>query len=470
MAPKPNIIWIVADALRADRCGCYGYDRPTTPNLDQLAREGLRGEITISQGGYSHVSYPTMLTGLYPTEHGVFGGKNRLARDIPVLPEILSMAGYRTGCIGGNPFLTEHFGLTRGFDFWKSWDRVNVAAPGDKGWQAAVPVWQWPQLMASSFLSALGLRDKGGAVLNNDVKQFAASGEKDRWFVFLHYMETHSPYWPPLKHRLTYHTRWMDAVRSPFLARHMIDDGIASAGGDLSIRLRNDQYDAEVAYTDKLIGDLLSDLEADGHLANTIVIVCSDHGEYLGERGLFRHAVGLGEILIRVPLIVWAPDYIERRVIENTVVELRDIPHSLCNLIDADGLAEPARDTLDLFADHPLEEGRPGFAEWREARMEHRSANAEYRELLEASDRTARLLRYPEWEYIEYADGERRLHDVESDPAGYTNVADEEQNLAARFSDDLTEIKNNLVPVSSGWSEEDMPAELEARLRGFGYM
>ena len=175
-------------------------------------------------------------------------------------------------------------------------------------------------------------------------------------------------------------------------ARHVFDDGLTAAAGGAPMRLRSDLYDGGVAYTDELIGRLLKSLGSRGQLKNTAVVVCSDHGEMMGEEGLFRHEVGFGETLVRVPLVIWAPDYIAPGRVAEGVVELRDVTHSLTSLAEADSPAAGAHEPHQLFADEAVSPERVALSEWVRSDVPHISANSDYRALMEEKDRTARLL------------------------------------------------------------------------------
>jgi len=466
MVRHPNILWLVVDALRFDRCGCYGYPKQTTPTLDRLAAEGLRANIAIAQGGYSLPSYATMLTGLYPTEHGLFRYPAQLPADLPTLAEKLGAVGYRSACIGGNPFFNEFFGITRGFDSVQMYERINIAPPiSEDGALASIEPRQWPSFLANCGLSCLGLRDKGGAGINRLVEQFATASDS-QWFCFIHYMEVHSPYWPPLRHRLAQQESLTGLLSGVRYARHVFDDGLTAAAGRAPMRLRSDLYDGGVAYTDELIGRLLRSLYRRGQLNNTVVVVCSDHGEMMGEEGLFRHEVGFGETLVRVPLVIWAPDYIAPGRVDEGVVELRDVTHSLTGVAEADGPAAGAREPHVLFADGEIDPERVALSEWVRSDVPHISANSDYRALMEEKDRTARLLRHRDWQFIEYEDGEQVLERMP--PAAPADAEDYERRLEW-FGDRMAETVANLQPASGTGSAEEMPAEVAGRLRQLGY-
>jgi len=134
LGPPPNVLLLVVDCLRADRLSVSGYERPTTPNIDALAAEGVRFTRAISQASWTRPSLPTILTGLYPSEHGLSNfdesddkvRSTRLTDAVTTLAEALKSRGYRTAMIGEQFQLSPRFGLDQGFDFYKH--RASTAA------------------------------------------------------------------------------------------------------------------------------------------------------------------------------------------------------------------------------------------------------------------------------------------------------------------------------------------------------
>lgn len=466
MTSSPNILWIVLDAQRADRLGCYGYDRPTSPNIDRLASEGLRAEVCISQGGYSLPSYATMFTGLYPSEHGAIEAMDRLPETVPSLPETLAQNGYRTASIGSNPFIHEVFGMARGFDVLHYCNPAMVVGLTQKG---------KPKVSQSRLREKLwrylGLSDQGGRQANARTLQFINGCSSEPWFCFLHYMETHEPYAPPLASRFAWRRSWLDPVLNPLTvvrinqARYLMNAGPSAIKAYLAL------YDAEVAYQDGLVGSLLDTLRRQGLLQNTITIICADHGDFLGERGMFRHAAGLGEGLCRVPLIVHGAGYVQPGTVLEGIAELRDIPHSLCRLL---GRPEPdagQRPAHNLFGSTSIAPGRLAFAERR--RLDERMITPRTEPSFGPGRRFNRsvcLLRDEEWEYLEYEDGGAELYRVAVDPSETKDLGATEPARASYYKERLAEVRKGLSQSSEGQIVDTLTDEVEARLRDLGYM
>jgi arylsulfatase A-like enzyme/tetratricopeptide (TPR) repeat protein len=257
-----NVLLITVDTLRVDRVGAFGGRAGLTPHLDRLASEGLRFTRAYSAAPLTLPSHASIFTAVPPPVHGLrANGLFRLGPGLPTLATVLESSGYRTGAFVGAFVLDARFGLNRGFDVYD--DRYGEKAPGDpaegaerRAEDVVKPALAWIAQAASDHESS---SNQPSAVSHQP------------WFAWLHLYDPHEPYRAP----------------EPYASRH-------------------DPYDAEVAYTDAVIGRLLDDLRAAGRLDRTLVVVAADHGESLGEHGERTHGVFVYDVTMRVPLIVWA--------------------------------------------------------------------------------------------------------------------------------------------------------------------
>jgi arylsulfatase A-like enzyme len=301
--PRPNVLLITVDTLRADRLSAAGYARATTPNLDRLAAEGLRFARAGTPRAKTTPAIASLMTGLYPHDHGARDLLVPLDPRVPRLAERLRDGGWSTGAIVGNYVLLDRFsGLARGFDRWIE------DLPDRQG----VPPDEVPQRRARSLtdgaLAALGLAGTGPS--------FAPEGKP--WFLWLHYMDPHGLYDPPPEHRV-FRAEAEDPIPADpgpvagelqryFVADYNVPPDCAAADGRVDAARVRDLYDGEVRYVDAEIGRLLDALRAAGELEKTIVVVTADHGESLGEhRCWFEHGRDAYETTCRVPLIVRLP-------------------------------------------------------------------------------------------------------------------------------------------------------------------
>ena len=290
-----NIILIVIDTLRADHLSCYGYFRETSPTLDRLAREGVVFEDMYASGVPTGPGFTSIVTGLYPVSHRYYitpydvPNAYQLDDDIPVLAEILWDHGYVTAAVDNLINFRSHMKhFVRGFEYYMNptktsrWVHHHVTA--DQVNRMAVP---W--IRRHSY---------------------------ERFFLFVHYWDPHMPYNQPEGYRRVFRHRRGDysdlrVERAPAGYEYVPGWGrlgeIVEGDEDRSI----DLYDGEVLYVDNAVAELVESLKDEGVLDDTLIIVTSDHGEQLGQHGIWGHA-GLHEPVIRVPLIMRCPGKLPR--------------------------------------------------------------------------------------------------------------------------------------------------------------
>ena len=337
---EPNVLLIVVDTLRADHVGPQGDLPSLTPNLDAFAAECVVFDHAQSPRAKTTPSVATLLSGLYPHDHGVRDLTTPLAADVPVLAEGLAAGGYRTAAIVGNYVLQDQLsGLARGFDLW-------VEDLPDEG---GVPPHDVPLRGATSLTDGvlcaldLGATSADGA---GPARSFVRPGKP--WFLYAHYMDPHGAYEPPEPHRAAAIARagseiervppalpgaeppqWVADYNVPAEAR-------LSDGGIDATRVRA-LYAGEVSHVDAQLGRLLDTLRAAGTLENTVVVVTSDHGESLGEHDYwFEHGRHAYEATCRVPLMIRFPDSMSERPepgLRTGDIALADIVPTLTELL-----------------------------------------------------------------------------------------------------------------------------------------
>ncbi len=242
--PDQNVLLVTIDTLRADALGSYG-GHAATPNLDALARDGVRFTFAHAHAVVTLPSHVSILTGRYPFEHQVRDNAGfRLGESAETLAEAARAKGFATGAFVGAFPLDRQFGLAQGFDAYEDLGGREVA-PAD-----------------------FAFVERPAAEVVATARAWIEQQQKP-WLAWVHVFDPHSPYAPP----------------APFDTRYA-----------------NDPYAGEVAYTDSALGPLL-DL-ARRSRRTTTVIVTSDHGEGLGDHGEPTHGVFAYESTLRIPLIV----------------------------------------------------------------------------------------------------------------------------------------------------------------------
>jgi arylsulfatase A-like enzyme len=281
---KPNIILISIDTLRADHLSCYGYERETTPSTDTLSQDSVLFTHAYSPSPSTLPSHMSMLTSLYPTNHGLvtmpLGGPQgdvlRLDPAIMTLSDLMRTKDYVTAAFTGGAQISSQFGFSKGFDFYQE----------NKG----------------SILkdTAENLTEK--------VSEWLLTNQDKKFFLFLHTYQVHAPYIPPSPYNdifLNNNAKWRKADLIEILS---------SRQGKYS-RLTPDErenlvalYDGEIKYTDELfIRPLISQLKKLGLYDQSMIILTADHGEEFYEHKGWEHGHSLYNENIHVPLIIKFP-------------------------------------------------------------------------------------------------------------------------------------------------------------------
>lgn len=330
-AERPNVIWVVMDAVRADHTSMDGYCRDTTPNLKAIASsdDGRWFKNCIAPAHWTGSSTASYLTGTYPMTHRVRKGR-QLSSDLQTIPELLSDIGYRTMGLSKNPWFGEVLGLTRGFDRYELITMENLV----KNRHFKTLGKYLLNLNTHADGLARDRRKHSTAYIMTEVaKQWLRSMSSEESFLYIHYNEPHKAYYPPKP----YFDEYTDDTS---LSRSELEDlGLRSAASEgfskAEIRGLEALYDGELAYTDDCFADLFEFIQT-ASLGETVVVVTSDHGNP------FRpfHGAGIpkegyfGEDLIRVPLVTHGFDIDDTRT--NQLVQPMDVLQALLSEVGAD--------------------------------------------------------------------------------------------------------------------------------------
>ena len=292
--PKPNVLLVVVDTLRADRLGCYGFREDTSPNVDRLASDGILLEKMICQVPQTLPSFCSILTGTHPVTHGVrVNGFFSLSSRAVTLAEILRDEGYRTGAfLAGFP-LDSRFGMDQGFDTYSDEMVSHRTMLGlneqDDG------SFDWLGHDTGSF------ENTADVVTNRFLRWLDDNGDEP-FFALVHYFDPHHDYAPPAAFRGRY--------------RH--------------------PYSGEVAYTDQQFGRILDRLREQGLDENTLVIFTADHGECLGEHRRFYHQDQMVAAAINVPFVARLPGKLPKNSRIPGLCRTVDIVPTILDLVDVD--------------------------------------------------------------------------------------------------------------------------------------
>lgn len=292
---RPNVVWIVLDACRAQNLSCYGYERETSPNIDAIAAEGAVFERHYAQDFWTFPAVPSYMTGryfpAYCLDSGNWRDQTRVApQHESLLPSILSENGYRT-------FLgTEHVMFSPFCRLWNAFDE-------------AANEYTW-------------------SMLRQGIEDFLDAQDARPFFLYIHLMDTHFP------HRLEAPCdKW---VEPGYVSELVVDGGLPLPSDDpLSVQdrqLLQALYDGGILSGDSKVGEILNSLRARTLMEDTVLIIGSDHGETLGEDGkTVGHAVVCEEVM-HVPLIMRGPQ-VRRGIRITHLTENVDIAPTLTGLL-----------------------------------------------------------------------------------------------------------------------------------------
>lgn len=407
---RPDVVVVVLDTVRADHLSGWGYGRPTTPNLDRFAAGAVRYPHAHSSAPWTLPAHGSMFTGRLPSEHGAHlqpdGTPRAYDGRFVTLAEVLVAEGYRTDAIVANQgYLTETWGLFRGFG---SHEVVGERADG---------------------------------ITRRALRRLEA-GDGPR-FLFVNYMDAHRPFHTEaprpevVGHAVSTSMEALDTLKAIVLP------GERDAP-DALVRAVTDQYDTALANLDAGLGPLLDHLR---DRPNTVVVVTSDHGEFLGEHRWGEHPRDVYEAAVAVPLVVAAPGL--GAGVSDDVVLSHDVPRLILRAAGLDGLVDrfPARPPVsELRYDH-----------------EHYLSRPELRE------RLARVRRaWFDWPYklIETAPGGVELYDLASDPEEHRDLAAIEPERVARLLAEL----HSLPAAADGGSTPALSPDERERFEALGYL
>ncbi len=428
-----NIILIVVDALRSDHLGCYGYERNTSPNIDRLAKDGVKFTQAISAGGWTVESVPSVLTGTYSPTHHIAQWSASLNPRIETLAQKLTIIGYK--CI-----------------FWSNHGVFRKLLNINQGF-------------CKVFIMKRFEKDKPNItdhVLTNKIIKWLKKWDKERaFFFYIHYEGSHAPYRPPAPYKDMYLNTQnnRETISVPISSsdsrdeRYIGDRKIPYMVAENNITDPNyyiAQYDGAVSYADVQIGRLLGalkDLDLD---KKTLIILTSDHGEVLGEHNAYFYHVGCYEENIRVPLIIRYPRLFPKGKVVSKQVSLIDIAPTILESLNIKKSFYMQGESLLSFMKH-----------WRRY-------NADY---VLSFMKESYALRSEHWKL--YHNGESNsweLYNLKSDPKEQYNLSDKNPN---EFEKMRKILKNLIFRIDSNIENDKkhpLSDEDKEYLRSLGYV
>jgi len=395
----PNLVLITVDTLRPDHLGYAGYSRRTSPAIDRLASEGVVFTHATSVAGWTLPSVATIFNGHYPKDHGATDFHWSIDASLPSLASILRKHGYDTYGFVSHIMLTPTYGMGDGFAHF-DFSVLNVGHPHE--------------IETSQKLTEIARR--------------GVRGMKEPYFVWVHYFDPHFEY--------------LEHPQYPFGAADI------------------DRYDAEIAYTDYYIDDLLKVVDR----KNTVVVFTSDHGEEFGEHGGKYHYTLHGEVM-RVPLVIKAPGLAHRE--ESAPAEQIDLLPTILELLAIDAPAGlPGRDLFAPADPHHsiyLERDRP--PQWRQrgvVRGSHKLVVVEAADTL-LVPATSRNEEIP----VTWVKPGMYLYDLARDPGETTNLFSTDDSTSLSLLGLLT---SHFATAAARKQPVELDEDLLRKLKSLGYI
>ncbi len=444
---QKNVLLIVVDSLRTDHLGCYGFERPTSPNIDKLAASGTLFIDFSTVVPSTLASFTTLFTSHYPKDHGAFRNSFPPFDDLPTLAEAFRDAGYETAAFVSSYCVHSDFGVDRGFDhFDDSLTQVTILPDNNLMRQAGE--------VTGSFIQWLNRR------------------EDKPFFAVVHYFDPHYPYRPPDRFAKMFQT-----TRPAIRKATMHDIGKAQSQlneakgrpGDFEKNL-HDLYCAEIRYMDEEVGRLINRVRRvakDGEIGEPVIVFTADHGETFWEHAdYFNHGYSVFETAISIPLIVSSPGFVpvgKKKVCGFSNI---DLGPTLCGLA---GVEAPPEFEGRSF--HALVAGS-GEVEPPEFRFAESTKPYPAEEgAVRPNYNKAKMVRQGAWKYVELpCMGDwHGLYNVNDDPGEITNLAGDEElgqimkslkERLRRWADDFDAGRKRGGPVD--------PDVIE-KLKGLGY-
>jgi arylsulfatase A-like enzyme len=294
-----NVIIVLEDTLRADYLSAHGYERETSPNKTALMRDrGIQFDWAVSQATKTRPSVPSLMTSLYPTATGVWHFSDILSERYLTLAEILRAQGFATASFIQNGNAGPYAGLHQGFS-----------------------VLYDEQIMAKATEEIYGQNLFSWLERNRD----------RNFFLYLHTVDPHGPYDPPPPFDAWYQEAagegsrvlWNKELESERMRQPTAEE-------------RRARYAGEILHKDALLPRLLERLDALGLAEDTLLVLLSDHGEYMGERGLWGHKPPGLMPVIHVPLMMIYPRRFEEAKRIGDPVQLIDVMPTILEIAEVD--------------------------------------------------------------------------------------------------------------------------------------
>ena len=415
-----NVILVSIDTLRKDHLGLYGYQRPTSPVIDEFSKNTAIFDLAISQAPSTTPSHASILTGVIPSVHkALFSQSSRISDSVQTLAESLKQAGYSTASFNGGSQLSARFGFDRGFDVYQTFERTDYQN----------------ERLADRISEAVNWMNEH---------------KTERFFLFLHSYEVHMPYAPDASELALFETDYkgpLPNLLSEEMARSINKKRLVISQADKEHIVN--LYDAEIHGMDAAFAELINYLKRSGLFDKSIIVFTSDHGDEMGEHGrMATHADTLYDELLRVPLLIKFPNGLFAGSKITHQVRSIDI---LPTILDVLGLRTgPLVQGKSLTG---LLEGETEFDPHALSQIDAKVKRLHY------------SLRTVDWKFIKF---KNRLFQLKTDPGELKNVARDFPEIAEQLKNQAKEILKTENDSKAQGAEVDQ--KTMEQLRSLGYV
>lgn len=428
---RPNVLLVVIETTRADHLGCYGYERQTTPSIDEwIAGQGALFENAIVQAPFSGPSKASIATGRYPHSHGVRDHPQLLPYSELTIAEAFKAQGYVTAGIGAGAWEDPQYGYHQGNDSFHS---VTASYDRRRFWPFVTTFGLSLNTLAPWYTDPEERIKVVGAERAVDMAHDWMLGKHDEgkpFFMHLEFNEPHAIYEPPPP----FDTCFGPTDKGQAFMRELMDRAIGtgvsryeydSLGREPEVLAQTVAlYDGEIAYVDHELGRLFDAMSSSGYIETTIIVVTADHGENFGEHDVYFCHTLLYDTAVKVPLLLRYPREIPPGTRVSTPVESIDIFPTLLVLagvstkglpLDGESLMGPVR--TGIGKPYVFTESRfyhPSFTRYEHYRLSVPGAEGKWRSV---RNDNLKLIRIPTLAGVEW-----ELYDLADDPGEKVNL------------------------------------------------
>lgn len=437
-AERPNVLLVSIDMLRARHLACYGYERPTSPNIDRLAREGALFARHMSSTSWTLPAHAALFTGLADSVHGCTDSHLALHERFETLAERFAAAEYETAGFFAGPYLHPTYGLGQGFELYEDCTSAGAGATSAPG----------ADQLSESHVDVCNPRSFAA------FERWFAGRSGRPFFAFVHLWDVHYDFLPPPPYDRMFDPSY-EGTRDG--QRFATDPSISAAMPARDLEHLIALYDGEIAWTDAFVGRMRALLEAAGVFDDTIVILTSDHGTEFFEHGSKGHRKTLYDEVLHIPLVVRFPARVPAGMRIEKQTRMIDVAPTL---LDLAGLSRDERHMGESLARLARDPSVP-FPELALAELDTRT-------------HAMRCVRASGWKLFQNREkGSPCAVDLARDPGERSLLCDPRHPLVDLGLRAAAEIDRSLAPALRAFGNaraaSQAPAAVERHLRDLGY-